>query len=86
MHLFIPTLLALTLVGCNEEEIDPTPQDFSDCDNTGGDAYDFGTVNIDGENDESYIEDDTLIVPVSYGGGCEDHTFVICWPEQAFLE
>jgi len=29
---------------------------------------------------------DDLEVDVSFGGGCEEHRFSICWPDQAFLE
>jgi hypothetical protein len=29
---------------------------------------------------------DTLVVGVSYGGGCASHWFSTCWPDQAFAE
>ncbi|HCH63437.1 MAG TPA: hypothetical protein DFR83_11570 [Deltaproteobacteria bacterium] len=30
--------------------------------------------------------DGTLMVDVSYGGGCETHSFALCWPDQSFME
>ncbi|MCB9759410.1 MAG: hypothetical protein H6739_06185 [Alphaproteobacteria bacterium] len=32
------------------------------------------------------ISGDVLTVDVTYGGGCEVHTYTLCWPDQAFME
>lgn len=43
------------------------------------------------EGDETRIQDaaiegDELVLLLGYGGGCESHDFVLCWPDQAFAE
>lgn len=48
-----------------------------DCHADQGDPYDVGGVSLDG---------DTLTVSVSAGGGCEDHDWVLCWPDGVFAE
>lgn len=40
------------------------------------------SLSIDG----AVIEGDDLVVTVGYGGGCESHDIVLCWPDQAFAE
>jgi len=54
------------------------PEPFSDCSREQGHDYtiDLGAGTV--------IEDDKLLVAVSYGGGCEEHQFQICWPEDTF--
>ncbi len=42
--------------------------DVDDIDQYGGDVFDFNSATIEG---------DTLTVAVSYGGGCETHTFTL---------
>ncbi len=32
------------------------------------------------------LEADELVVDLQYSGGCEDHAFTLCWPDQSFLE
>lgn len=32
------------------------------------------------------VGNDELLVAVGYGGGCEDHVFTLCWPDQSFME
>lgn len=48
-----------------------------DCDGDRGAAMDINSASVVG---------DELILNVSYGGGCEDHTFTLCWPDQSFME
>ncbi|MFZ5476002.1 MAG: hypothetical protein ACOZNI_04445 [Myxococcota bacterium] len=50
---------------------------YPDCRAENGDAYEVGGLSLSG---------DTLIATVSYGGGCETHDFVTCWPDGAFAE
>ncbi|MBW2264417.1 MAG: hypothetical protein JRG91_20825, partial [Deltaproteobacteria bacterium] len=38
--------------------------------------YDFESVSIDG---------DDILITISYGGGCEDHHFRLCW-DGSFME
>ena len=35
---------------------------------------------------EAALLGDTLSVGASYSGGCADHRFTLCWPDQAFAE
>jgi len=71
----------LALAACGDKDVDSgersTPENFSDCRTADADDFDYGEPSIDG---------DTLTVPVSYSGGCEDHDFIVCWPDQAFAE
>lgn len=53
------------------------PDNLSACDATAGDAVDVNAVSING---------DTLTVSVAYSGGCADHDFALCWPDQSFME
>ncbi len=48
-----------------------------DCRAESGATTEIGAATLDG---------DTLSVEVSYGGGCEAHTFTLCWPDQSFAE
>lgn len=65
------------LVGCTGT-VGPAPEPLSDCSAADGDAYAY----ISGAT----IDGDTLTVPVAFGGGCEDHTLVVCWPSQVILD
>jgi len=71
--------LALLLSACGDKTDDARPDDLSDCSasDAPGPEVDVGELSIDG---------DTLSIEVSFGGGCEEHTLALCWPEQAFLE
>jgi hypothetical protein len=57
--------------------VDTPPTDFSDCDPAAGDPIDITAASIDAE---------TLTVAIGHSGGCADHTYVLCWPDQAFAE
>lgn len=50
---------------------------YPDCRAEAGARYEVNAVALVG---------DTLTVSVSYGGGCEDHTFTTCWPDGSFME
>ncbi|MDP2305489.1 MAG: hypothetical protein Q8P18_05635 [Pseudomonadota bacterium] len=69
--------LALALAGCE-------PEPFSDC--RTADGHDFEIVAVDTAAAAAFIEGDTLSVQVEYGGGCEEHAFVVCWPDGTFAE
>ena len=47
------------------------------CTAADGDAYEVEGLALDGN---------TLVVSVAYSGGCEDHDFTLCWPDQVFME
>lgn len=64
---------AALLAACDR----PLPEPFSTCSTADGDPFEVDGVSITG---------DVLTVDVGYGGGCEDHDFVVCWPEPAFME
>ena len=49
------------------------PADFSTCNGDEG----FGT-----EVTDPWIDGDQLMVPVGYGGGCEEHIFSLCWNQM----
>lgn len=53
------------------------PEDLGDCRSGDGDPT---TI------EDARIEDQTLLLDVAYGGGCEAHEFVLCWPDQSFME
>lgn len=53
----------------------PTP--LGACDASAG-----NTVDVVGAE----IEGDLLTVTVQHGGGCEEWTYTVCWPDQSFLE
>jgi hypothetical protein len=42
-----------------------------------GDPYDLTNVVLEGSE---------LVATVGYGGGCEEHVFTLCWPDQSFME
>lgn len=53
----------------------PTP--LGSCDASAG-----NTVDVVGAE----IEGDLLSLTVQHGGGCEEWTYTVCWPDQMFLE
>lgn len=55
----------------------PTYADFSACTAAEGQWTEIGAV---------WVSDGNLELTASYGGGCVDHDFTICWPDQAFAE
>jgi len=61
---------------CTWNYVDSTPY-LPVCFEADGDAYSIDGVALDGAE---------LVVSVGYSGGCEDHDFVLCWPDQAFME
>jgi hypothetical protein len=50
----------------------------TDCGEYDGDSYSLGELSIGSDGTE-------LIVPVSYGGGCAEHFFRVCW-DGSFME
>ena len=48
-----------------------------DCEAAAGHATDLNAISISG---------DTLNASVSYSGGCETHSFRLCWPDPSFME
>jgi hypothetical protein len=55
------------------------------------DAYPYLPVchTSDGDSftaDSVAIEGDELVVSLGYSGGCEEHDFTLCWPDQTFME
>lgn len=50
---------------------------IGDCDGSESDAFTLNSLSLDG---------DELLAEVEYSGGCEDHTFTLCWPNQSFQE
>jgi hypothetical protein len=42
-----------------------------------GDSFSLDSAAIDGSE---------LVVTLGFGGGCAEHEFVLCWPDQSFLE
>lgn len=61
------------------------PEALSDCQAADGDSYSYGGFDT-GTSGGASIDGDTLSVDVSYGGGCEEHEWVLCWPDQSFQE
>ena len=53
------------------------PDNFSDCLAADGDAVEITGFTIDG---------DAAIVDVGHSGGCAEHEFAFCWPDQSFQE
>jgi len=47
------------------------------CFEADGDAFTIDLVSLDG---------DDLVVEVGYSGGCQEHDFELCWPDQVFME
>lgn len=60
------------------------PEDFSACD--ADDGHDLSIGGLDSGSSGVSVDGDTLSVTVGYGGGCEEHLFAICWPDQTFME
>lgn len=81
---------AMTLTACGRVILPPrapTVPDapFNDCSaDDGNGGLDLGGFDTSGES--LSIDGDTLSVDLSFGGGCEDHLFEICWPDQSFME
>ncbi len=78
--------LGLLLTACGDKDDkddtgDPAtvtvPEVLSDCS-----AYDDRPVTLSGAE----ITGDTLALTVGYGGGCETHSWSLCWPDQVFAE
>jgi hypothetical protein len=61
---------------CGWNYVDEYPY-LPQCYAADGDALTIGEVTIDG---------DELVVDVAYGGGCESHDVILCWPDQTFAE
>lgn len=66
------TLLLLACTGTiDDSSVTTEPrEDFSACDASAGDDKEVVSASTDGRY---------LIVGFAYGGGCEDHDFVLCW-------
>ena len=79
--LTLPLLMAPT---CDDPNARTAPDPFSDCTTRDGDSFDYAMSSTGTQTSELRIEGDTLFVPVAYGGGCVQHTFVMCWPTQGF--
>ena len=47
------------------------------CQSDEGDPFSILGASLDGNE---------LVVDVEYSGGCTEHTFTLCWPDQAFQE
>jgi hypothetical protein len=78
--LLLPSLLLTTACddkGDDSGDSSTTPVAFSACT-----AYDSGSADVSALS----VSGDTLSVEVGYGGGCEDHQFTVCWPDQVFAE
>ena len=75
----LPLIALAACFGGGGDDTGPgaSPAEFSDCSADEGDPVDIGAVTVDG---------DLLSVDVAFGGGCEAHSFAICWPDQAFME
>ncbi len=58
------------------------PAAYSTCESADGYPFDIGGMDTAGG---ASIEGDTLSVDVGYGGGCQEHEFVLCWPGGAFV-
>lgn len=83
--MILSTIAVIT--GCTEP--DPgtnTPSNFSDCLIDDGNAIVLSTGDGYAIEGSSRIQGDVLTVLVGYSGGCEDHEFRICWPDQSFME
>lgn len=75
-------LFAFLLTGCPDAAV-VVPEPFSGCRTS--DGHDFEIVAMDTAGAPASIDGDTLWVDVGYGGGCEEHSFVVCW-DSAFDE
>jgi hypothetical protein len=62
---------------CAWNYVDLPPAPYSTCRAEHGDDYASIAAAVDG---------DTLAVTVTYSGGCAEHAFVPCWPDQSFME
>ena len=69
---------------CDDPAANDVPEALSDCVTRDGDSFDYVTATTGTQIPEARIEGDTLIVPVAFGGGCAEHTLVVCWPTQGF--
>lgn len=75
--------LLLLLLGCPSSKTED-PDAFSACDSDDGHGFEITDADTGGA--PVFVDGDTLWVDVAYGGGCEEHTFTICWPDQSFME
>lgn len=53
------------------------PEPLPDCSAEDGDPYGLSAATLSG---------DTLTATVVYSGGCVEHSFDLCWPDQSFME
>lgn len=79
-------LMSLLLAGCPLPTDDSggtiAPEDWSACRSADGRPIQLDT----GGANPVRVDGNTLQIDVSYGGGCEEHVFAICWPDQSFAE
>jgi len=66
-------LLSSLLLACPA----PVAEPFGPCRAADGDVYEFNSAEVNG---------DTLTANLSFSGGCEQHEFTLCWPDQQFGE
>lgn len=69
--------LASSCIGGKTIDTADLPADLSTCE-----AADGADTTIN----SAAIAGDTLTLNVGYGGGCEEHFFTLCWPDQSFME
>lgn len=81
MRRLLPFLLCF---GCPITPKTDPPEALSTCEGYESAAFSIGGVDT-GTSPVAVI-DDSLSVNVSYGGGCEEHLFTLCWPSQSFME
>lgn len=71
--------MVLWLLACGASDTGTpvvVPEPWSDCRMRDGDALQVLSATF---------EAPVLSAEVNYGGGCEDHDIVICWPSQGFV-
>lgn len=61
---------------CTWNYVDDDPY-LAQCTAAGGDPLTITSAALDGTE---------LVVNVTYGGGCAEHDFTLCWPDQSFAE
>lgn len=74
MRIALLAALPVLLTAC-PAAAPPTP--LGNCDASAGNTVDV----VDAE-----LVGDLLTVTVQHGGGCEEWTYTLCWPDQLFLE
>lgn len=79
-------LCSTACIGGNTDtgQAPPEPEAFSDCSTDDGWPIDLG--GFDTQSPPVSISGDTLTVVVGHGGGCTEHLYEICWPDQSFME